>query len=66
MQLFIANLVMRVSVWWLAGNLAHWIAMTKWARVEHMAELMVVGMLVYVAALGASGMRPADLRHDPS
>lgn len=63
-QLFIANLCMTACIWWLAGDLAHWIAMTKWQRVEHMTEVMVVGVLVYAAALGLSGMRPTDLRHE--
>ncbi len=58
-----ASIAMAGVLWWLAGDLDHWIAMPTWQRVFQTGICVTAGVLVYFGALFAAGARPAHLRH---
>ncbi len=47
----------------LAPSGAYWLASSSWQRVAWLAGLVVVGGLIYLAALRLAGWRPAEIGH---
>jgi putative peptidoglycan lipid II flippase len=62
-QVLVANLVMGVALWWCGGGLEAWLAYGAWERALRLGACVVGGAAVYFAALWASGLRYAQLRH---
>ncbi len=62
LRVVVANAVMAGLLWWLAGDLARWLAWDTWHRVGWLALCVTGGMAAYFATLAAVGMRVRDLR----
>lgn len=63
-QVFLACIVMCGVLWWLAGDLGHWLQADTWQRITDLALVVPVGVGVYFVVLWLSGVRLADL-HKP-
>jgi putative peptidoglycan lipid II flippase len=61
-QVVLANVAMGAALYWLAGDLAHWLAWGASARLLHLALCVGAGGAVYGAVLWLAGLRPAALR----
>jgi putative peptidoglycan lipid II flippase len=57
LRLALANGVLAMWLWMLAGDLHTWITQSTWWRIEHLAFLLVTAMIVYFAMLWLSGIR---------
>jgi putative peptidoglycan lipid II flippase len=62
MRVLLANAVMGVLLWWLAGDTTHWATMGFVERVLRGGGEIVLGAAVYFAVLFATGMRYRHLR----
>lgn len=65
LRLLMANLVLAVLAWWLAGSLDSWLHADSIARVIRMAKIVGLGAAVYFAVLWLCGMRLSHFRHAP-
>jgi putative peptidoglycan lipid II flippase len=61
-RVVIASSLMALALWWFAGDLDRWFAMRTWERALQTMVCVVVGIVVYFAALYAAGARAADVR----
>ena len=64
-RVLLANLAMGVALWLVAGPLDGWLAAAWHARGLRLAACIGLGLVVYVGALLALGMRPRHLRSRP-
>ncbi|NGX15651.1 murein biosynthesis integral membrane protein MurJ [Wenzhouxiangella sp. XN24] len=64
-RVVLANLAMGAALWLVAGPLEGWLAAAWHARGLRLAACIGLGLLVYVGALLALGMRPRHLRSRP-
>jgi putative peptidoglycan lipid II flippase len=62
-QVAAASAIMGAALWWYAGSLERWLAMTTWHRVLQTTICVVGGAAVYFAALLLVGLRPRHLQH---
>jgi putative peptidoglycan lipid II flippase len=62
-RLLFANLCMAVALWWFTGDLERWLAARPVDRALHLVAGVLLGIVVYAAALFASGLRSDDLRN---
>lgn len=62
LRLLLANALLAVVLYGLAGNLHQWFVATWPWRFGHLLELAIVGMAVYVFSLWLMGMRWQDFR----
>ncbi|MFZ9653779.1 MAG: murein biosynthesis integral membrane protein MurJ [Steroidobacteraceae bacterium] len=62
-RLAVANVCMALALWWFTGDLARWLATPPLQRALYLAVGVMFGVVVYGAALYATGVRPADLRN---
>lgn len=65
LRLLLANVVLAVLAWWLAGSLHSWTTLGSLARALRMAQIVGLGAAAYFATLWLSGMRLAHFRHAP-
>lgn len=61
LRLLVANVAMGFILWWLAGDLQHWLAWGTQARVLHLAGLIAAGIATYFLVLAMLGLRPRHL-----
>jgi putative peptidoglycan lipid II flippase len=61
-RVVVANIVMGLLLWWLAGDTAHWMAMRFHERILRGGGGILLGAAVYFAVLFATGMRYRHLR----
>jgi putative peptidoglycan lipid II flippase len=61
-QIGAASLAMAALLWWLAGDLASWVAAGAVERAGRLALCILAGAAAYFAALFVLGVRPAQLR----
>lgn len=61
-QIGLASLVMGALLWWLAGDLAGWIAADALDRVARLSLCIVAGAATYFGVLFLTGVRPSQLR----
>jgi putative peptidoglycan lipid II flippase len=59
-RIFVANVGMGLTLWWLAGDLAGWLHMASVARAGRCAGVIAGGVAVYFGLLLALGTRPRD------
>jgi putative peptidoglycan lipid II flippase len=64
-RLFFANLAMALPLWWLRGQLEQWLAWAWFERATHLGGLILLGIVVYFAALWLVGVRPKMLLGRP-
>jgi putative peptidoglycan lipid II flippase len=57
LRIVVANVLMAAMALWLAGPLQRWFAWSAAQRVYHLGEIMVVGVVIYFAALFLMGLR---------
>lgn len=62
MRMVLANILMCVFLVWLAGDWRLWLEWSLMQQVGMLGALCIGGLVIYVAALLATGMRPADFR----
>ena len=60
-RLSISNLVLAVWLWFASGDLITWTTQLAMWRITHLAFLLVSAVVIYFAALLASGIRPRHL-----
>ncbi len=60
LKLCIALLALGLTLWFGMGSEQHWLTTHGWTRIIHLAWLVVLGVVVYFAALFALGFRPKD------
>jgi putative peptidoglycan lipid II flippase len=60
-RVVLANLVMGVVLWYLAGDLDIWLQAPWYARAFRLAGSILSGLIVYVGVLAAGGLRPRHL-----
>ena len=53
--------LMALVLWWLHGDEAFWTSAPALERVQRLLLVVVAGMVTYVAAIVAAGMRPRHL-----
>ena len=58
-----AAAAMAAALWWFVPDAAWWIAAPLFDRIWVLTAAVCGGLLAYVAAAAAFGMRPGDLRH---
>jgi len=63
-QVLVACLVMAALLWWLAGDVAAWLAMPQWRRLVKCLAGIALAAIVYFAVLFALGFRTRDLHVD--
>ena len=63
LQLFVANLLLGVVLWFGAGDLQQWLHASSGQRLWHLTWLIVAGGGSYVLAVLAVGIRPRHLLH---
>ena len=62
-QVTFACVVMAAGLWWLAGDLSHWLEL-RWApRALRLVLCVFAGGALYFGALLVTGWRPRELRH---
>lgn len=61
MRVFMANLLLGVTLWLARGELVDWFAYPMSERVWRLAGLLLSGVLVYLLSLLAVGLRPRSL-----
>ncbi|PJE80103.1 putative lipid II flippase MurJ [invertebrate metagenome] len=61
-QLLLANLCMAGLLWWLKGDMSFWLQASLMERVLHTVILVGAGLIMYVAVLLMSGVRPRHFR----
>jgi len=61
-QVIAANLLMAVTLWWLAGDIGQWLTWGDWYRALRLMGCVAGGMAVYFGALLLFGVRVRDLR----
>lgn len=59
-KLCIALLALGLALWFGMGEEQHWLTVHGWARIIHLAWLVLLGVAVYFAVLFALGFRLAD------
>ncbi|MGC2164718.1 MAG: murein biosynthesis integral membrane protein MurJ [Gallionella sp.] len=59
-KLGIALLALGAVLWWGTGSEASWLQISGWTRIIHLSWLVVMGVVVYFAALFAMGFRVKD------
>jgi putative peptidoglycan lipid II flippase len=64
-RMALACVALVAFLWWFAGDIAHWIAMSAWQRAQWMSLLVAGGGAVYFGVLWLAGMRVRDLRVRP-
>jgi putative peptidoglycan lipid II flippase len=64
-QIGVASSVMGALLWWLAGDLAGWVAAGALERAARLALCIIAGAAAYFAVLFLLGVRPAHLRAAP-
>jgi putative peptidoglycan lipid II flippase len=62
-RVLLACAVIAVLLWWLAGDLQHWLELSHWARVVRCLGGIAMAAVVYFAVLLATGLRLRDLQH---
>lgn len=62
LRLVIALVAMGAVLWWIAGTMPVWLASTTIERVTRLTVIVVVGALVYFAALWLLGFRVRDFQ----
>ena len=62
LQIGVGSVLMAAVLWWLAGDLASWLAAQPLVRAGRLALLVVAGATAYFGALWLLGVRPAQLR----
>lgn len=60
-RVVLANGLMAAALVWLAGDLASWVGVPWQARAGRLALCVVAGLVVYLGALLAAGVRPRHL-----
>ncbi len=65
LRLFFANLAMALPLWWLRGPLEQWFAWAWLERATHLGGLILLGIVIYFAALWLVGVRPKMLLGRP-
>ncbi|HKK02994.1 MAG TPA: murein biosynthesis integral membrane protein MurJ [Gammaproteobacteria bacterium] len=63
-RVLLANVAMGVVLWFAAGPLEAWLAAEWHLRALRLAGCIALGLAVYLVALWALGLRPAQLRSD--
>jgi Uncharacterized membrane protein, putative virulence factor len=63
LRILLANAVMAVLLWWMAGSLPSWTVLEALPRALRMAEVIAAAVVTYFAVLALSGLRPHHLRH---
>jgi putative peptidoglycan lipid II flippase len=53
-----ASLLMGLALWWGTSDMAAWLNADSWERVARLLTWILIGIVVYFAALLASGVRP--------
>lgn len=61
-RIVVANVVMGVALWWLAGDTAQWVALRFVQRVTFGGGEILLGAVLYFAVLYLTGMRYRHLR----
>jgi putative peptidoglycan lipid II flippase len=56
-----ASAALGAALWWGAGDGGQWLAMALWERIARLAALVAGGMVIYVIAIAAVGIRPREL-----
>jgi putative peptidoglycan lipid II flippase len=59
-QLGAALLAMGLTLWFASGSAASWLEGSVWMRAARLAAVVIVGAVVYFAALWLGGIRPAQ------
>jgi putative peptidoglycan lipid II flippase len=62
LRVLVANAVMAALLWWMAGDLARWLAWGNWQRASWLLACVAAGISVYFATLALLGLRVRDLR----
>lgn len=62
MRMVLANILMCVFLVWLAGDWRLWLEWPLVQQIGMLTALCIGGLVIYAAALLATGMRPADFR----
>jgi putative peptidoglycan lipid II flippase len=60
LKVALALLALGLALWFGMGSEQHWLEVHGWARILHLAALVVGGVLVYFAVLFALGFRLRD------
>jgi putative peptidoglycan lipid II flippase len=63
LQVLVANVVMGLALWWLAGEVESWLSFRAWERAWRLGACVTGGAAVYFAALWLAGFRQQALRH---
>jgi putative peptidoglycan lipid II flippase len=61
LRVAVASAAMGALLWWGTSEAAHWLALSAWERVMRLALWVAAGMVVYVLAILAQGIRPREL-----
>lgn len=61
LRILFANVAMGAALVWFSGPLTQWINWNLWDRTWHLGMVVVIGFVVYVAALLISGLRFSHL-----
>jgi putative peptidoglycan lipid II flippase len=59
-KLGVALMALALALWWGMGSEQYWLEVRGWERIVHLAWLVVLGVVVYFAALFAMGFRIRD------
>ena len=61
-RVILANLIMGALVYWLAGDIAHWVAWSELKRIVHLGGIIATAIVVYAGLLSGMGIRYHHLR----
>ena len=61
-RLLVANSIMGMLIWWMAGQLQQWLRWSLGARIEHLLLIIAAGVCCYAMTLIASGFNIKSLR----
>jgi putative peptidoglycan lipid II flippase len=61
-RIVLASALMAAFLWWFGGDIATWLATSKWHRIGWLAGLVVGGIGVYFASLWVMGVRAGQFR----
>jgi putative peptidoglycan lipid II flippase len=61
LKLGCGSALMGVVLWWGVGSIDDWLAAGLWARILRLGFWVIIGAVIYFAALLAFGLRPQSL-----
>jgi putative peptidoglycan lipid II flippase len=63
LKIIASNLVMAALLYWMSGDILQWLGWHAWHRALYLLLVIVLGALLYFAALWLLGFRKRDFMH---